>query len=103
MGGWTLKVHEVLPQATRPSPEGVIRWSWGIPKPNFPVEPMTHSRATFQPLSPFSRKKGLRREAEIPFVIAMVPKGGLEPPRVSPPPPQGAGFLQETRIVLFIK
>ena len=35
-------------------------------------------RATFQPLGPFSRKKGLRPEAEIPLVIAMVPKGGLD-------------------------
>ena len=34
--------------------------------------------ATIQPLGPFLRKKGLRREAEIPFVIAMVPKGGLD-------------------------
>ena len=28
----------------------------------------------------FSRKKGLRREAEIPLVIAMVLKGGPTPP-----------------------
>jgi hypothetical protein len=27
----------------------------------------------------------MRREAEIPFGIEMIPKGGLEPPRVSPP------------------
>jgi hypothetical protein len=29
----------------------------------------------------------VRPLAEIPFVIAMVPMGGLEPPAVSPPPP----------------
>ena len=37
---------------------------------------------------PFSRKMGLRRKAEIPFGIAMVPKAGFEHARVSPPPPQ---------------
>lgn len=35
-------------------------------------------RATFQPLGPFSRKKGLRRETEIPLSIAMMPKGDFE-------------------------
>ena len=33
------------------------------------------------------RKKGLRRKAEIPFIIAMVPKAGFEPARVPPAPP----------------
>ena len=33
----------------------------------------------------FPRKKGLRRKAEIPLNIAMVPKAGFEPARVSPP------------------
>ena len=45
-------------------------------------------RATKVPLGPFSRKKGPRRKAEIPLSIAMVPKAGFEPARVSPPPPQ---------------
>ena len=49
---------------------------------------MNPLRATFQTHLGKSRKKGLRRKAEIPFIISMVPKGGLEPPRVSPPPPQ---------------
>ena len=34
-------------------------------------------------------KKGKSAESRFPFGIVMVPKGGLEPPRVSPPPPQG--------------
>jgi len=42
-------------------------------------------RATFQPLPPFSKKKGLPRQTEIPLRIVKVPKGGLEPLRVSPP------------------
>jgi len=32
--------------------------------------------------------KGIRLKAEIPLIIQMVPKGGLEPLRVSPPPLQ---------------
>jgi len=44
-------------------------------------------RATNQPLGQISKKKGLRRKADIHLSIAMVPKGGLEPPRVSPPLP----------------
>jgi len=43
-------------------------------------------RATNQPHGPFLRKKGTWREAKFPLIIQMVPKGGLEPPRVSPPP-----------------
>jgi hypothetical protein len=34
---------------------------------------------------PKKRKKGTWREAKFPFGIAMVPKGGLESPRFSPP------------------
>ena len=34
-------------------------------------------------------KKGKSTVSRFPLRIAMVPKGGLEPPRVSPPPPQG--------------
>lgn len=45
-------------------------------------------RATFQPLSPFSKKKGLPRQTEIHLRIVKVPKGGLELPRVSPPAPE---------------
>src|SRR5512145_1304033 len=37
---------------------------------------------------PHGKKKGIRRQSGFPLRIAMVPKGGLEPPRVSPPPPQ---------------
>ena len=48
-----------------------------------------HPRARFEPVSPFYSKKGLRREAEIPLVIQMVPKGGHELPR-GPPPPLGS-------------
>jgi hypothetical protein len=35
-------------------------------------------RALFEPHLPFQRKKGFRRETEIPLSIAMVPKGGLD-------------------------
>jgi hypothetical protein len=35
-------------------------------------------------------KKGKPAETGIPFGIAMVPKAGFEPARVSPPPPQAA-------------
>ena len=35
------------------------------------------------------RKKGTWRGAKFPLSIAMVPKAGFEPARVSPPPPQG--------------
>jgi hypothetical protein len=48
------------------------------------------TRATFEPLKPFSFKKGTWLKAKFPLIIHMVPKGGLEPPRVSPPPPQEA-------------
>ena len=48
------------------------------------------TRATFQPLGPFLRKKGTWLSAKFPLSIEMVPKGGFEPPRVSPPPPQAA-------------
>lgn len=34
------------------------------------------------------KKKGESEVVRFPLRIAMVPKGGLEPPRVSPPPPQ---------------
>jgi hypothetical protein len=37
---------------------------------------------------PKIRKKGTWREAKFPLSIAMVPKAGFEPARVSPPPPQ---------------
>src|SRR4030065_638544 len=37
-----------------------------------------------QPLGAISRKKGLRRKAEIPFRIEMLPKGGRDP-RLSAP------------------
>ena len=47
-------------------------------------------RATFQPLGSLLRKKGTWLSAKFPLSIAMVPKGGFEPPRVSPPPPQAA-------------
>ena len=60
---------------------------------DFRIRPTYSRRATNQPPRPFSRKKGLRREAEIPLSIAMVPKGGLEPPRFSPPPPHGQARL----------
>jgi hypothetical protein len=43
---------------------------------------------------PEKRKMGLRRKAEIPLIIAMVPKAGFEPARVAPPPPQAAFGLQ---------
>jgi integrase len=33
-------------------------------------------------------KKGKSAEGRFPFKLELVPKGGLEPPRVSPPPPQ---------------
>jgi integrase len=38
--------------------------------------------------NPPKKKKGKSARSRIPLNIAMVPKGGLEPPRVSPPPPQ---------------
>jgi hypothetical protein len=37
-----------------------------------------------------NRKKGTWRGAKFPLRIAMVPKAGFEPARVSPPPPQAA-------------
>ena len=46
------------------------------------------NKTTNQPPGPKKRKKGLRRKAKIPLSIAMVPKAGFEPARVSPPPPQ---------------
>ena len=57
---------------------------------------VSHSEAANQPLGPFSRKMEFRRESEIPFVIAMVTKEGLEPQWVphyplkmsSPPSPR---------------
>jgi hypothetical protein len=33
----------------------------------------------------------------------MVPKGGLEPPRVSPPPPQAASTPKQRGILVFIE
>ena len=45
---------------------------------------------------PILQEKGTWREAKFPLSIAMVPKAGFEPARVSPPPPQDgvvcAGF-----------
>ena len=38
--------------------------------------------------NPKEKKKGESTVNRFPLRIAMVPKGGLEPPRVSPPPPQ---------------
>ena len=54
-------------------------WVVGIEALIFPVA----LGAAFQPLSPLSKKKGTRREAKFPLIIQMVPKGGLEPPRVT--------------------
>ena len=39
-------------------------------------------QAANQPLGGLSKKKGTRRSSGFPLVIAMVPKGGLEPPQV---------------------
>jgi hypothetical protein len=36
------------------------------------------------PTGHYYEKRDSSGKAEIPFIIAMVPKGGLEPPRVSP-------------------
>jgi hypothetical protein len=47
-----------------------------------------NARARNYPLGPILRKKGTWREAKFPWSFAMVSKVGLEPPRVSPPPPQ---------------
>ena len=50
---------------------------------------------------PKKRKKGTWREAKFPLSIAMVPKGGFEPQRVSPPPPQdgvSASYITSARI-----
>jgi hypothetical protein len=47
-------------------------------------------RATNQPQGRKKRKKGTWRETKFPIGFAMVPKGGLDRPRVSPPPPQAA-------------
>ena len=41
------------------------------------------TRATHQPLGRLSQKKGTWHGANFPLGFAMVPKGGLEPPRVS--------------------
>ena len=41
-----------------------------------------------RPASVQNRKKGTRRRSGFPLSLAMVPKAGFEPARVSPPPPQ---------------
>jgi hypothetical protein len=53
-------------------------------------EPLSFRTSTKLPQMPFCKKKGTPVFTGIPFVSKMVPKGGLEPPRVSPPPPQEA-------------
>ena len=60
---------------------------------SFPHHELPTLRATNQPLGPLLRKKGTWREAKFPLSIATVPKGGLEPPRGSPPPPRRVNTL----------
>ena len=38
--------------------------------------------------NPLKKEKGKSAESRFPFKIALVPKAGFEPARVSPPPPQ---------------
>jgi len=48
---------------------GCCEHSWWMHSPAHLHSRPEERRATFQPLGPFSRKKGLRRKAEIPFGI----------------------------------
>jgi len=53
-----------------------------------PTPTVFSTRDPFGTHGPKKRKKGTWREAKFPLSIAMVPKAGFEPARVSPPPPQ---------------
>src|SRR5512139_840533 len=53
-------------------------------------------RATFEPPGVLLAIKGTWLRAKFPFSFGMVPKGGLEPPRVSPPPRKVRKVVQES-------